>query len=345
MNLENFNFHLPDQLIALRPKNKRENSRLLVLNGSKRTDTFFKNIERYLMPGDLLVANDTKVLKARLRSNRITGGKVEILLERIIGAYSAVVQLSANSKLKEGEKLYIQGSQSFIKITSKNKNFFKVIFSEPIKEVLDKFGEVPLPPYIKRKADKGDIDKYQTVYADERKAFSIAAPTAGFHFSLELLERLKKKGIKFSKITLEIGAGTFSSIKEKEIENHVMHKEKISLSDKTVKLINETRSQGKRIISIGTTTLRCLESVSKQNNGSLVPFEGETELYIYPGFKFEVVDSLITNFHLPKSTLLLLVSAFAGKENILSAYNYAIEKRYRFFSYGDAMFITKKTHG
>ena len=339
MNLDDFNFDLPEDLIAFQPPKLRGESKLLVA-GNELKDKNFNQLEKYLIPGDLLVLNNTKVLKARLMGFKETGAKVEILIERITGSHTASAQTKSNAKLKEGDLIHLDGKNIELKLIEKKDYLCLFEFSESVLSVLDNFGEVPLPPYIKRPAVPVDEERYQTVYADPGKLNSVAAPTAGLHFNHSHLEQLKSKGIQFAEITLNIGLGTFKPIKVQRVEDHVIHQEKISVDLDTVKTILKAKNEGRRVIAIGTTVLRCLESVATDFS-ALEPYEGETSLYIYPGYQFKIVDALLTNFHLPKSSLFLLVSAFGGSERIMSAYLHAIKNKYRFFSYGDSMFISK----
>lgn len=339
MNLDDFNFDLPEDLIAFRPPKLRGESKLL-FTGNGLEDRSFNQLEEYLIPGDLLVLNNTKVLKARLMGHKETGAKVEILIERIIDTHTASVQTKSNAKLKEGDLIYLDKKNLYLELIEKKDYLCLFKFSEPVHSVLDNFGEVPLPPYIKRPAIDLDEERYQTVYADPGKLNSVAAPTAGLHFSRAHLDKLKSKGIQFTEITLNIGLGTFKPIKVSKVEDHVIHKEMISVDIDAVKAISKAKNENRRVIAIGTTVLRCLESVATDFS-SLEPYEGETSLFIYPGYQFKIVDALLTNFHLPKSSLFLLVSAFGGSEGIMSAYLHAIKNKYRFFSYGDSMFISK----
>ena len=338
MKLEDFSFELPKELIASSPLNERSSSKLLVV-GHDFKDLVFSDLPGLLKPEDVLVINDTKVINARLFGQKETGARVEVLIERILDEKNSLVQLRTNSRLKEGDKIFLFESEEFLSLTKKKGDIWQVRFSQPAKKIIDSFGLVPLPPYIKREANSSDDDRYQTVYADPAKNYSVAAPTAGFHFDNELLDSVMDKGVNIAKITLHIGMGTFKPIKSKIITDHKMHKESIELKQEAIDLINLSKEKGGRVICVGTTTLRCLESIAKDNKGVLKPFTGETNLFIYPGFKFSVADALITNFHLPKSTLLLLVSAFGGYEKMREAYKYAIKEKYRFYSYGDSMFI------
>jgi len=307
--------------------------------GHNLKDLVFSDLPGLLKPEDVLVINDTKVLNARLVGQKETGAKVELLIERVLDKENSLVQLKSNSRLREGDKISLSESKEFVSLIKKRGDVWEVKFSQPAKKIIDSLGLVPLPPYLKRDADTLDVERYQTVYADPAKNYSVAAPTAGFHFDNELLDLVMDKGVNIAKITLHIGMGTFKPIKSEIITEHKMHKESIELKQEAIDLINGSKEKGGRVITVGTTTFRCLESVAKMNKGTLKPFTGDTDLFIYPGFKFNVVDALITNFHLPKSTLLLLVSAFGGYEKMREAYKYAIQEKYRFYSYGDSMFI------
>ena len=338
MKLEDFSFVLPKELIASSPLEQRSSSRLLMV-GHNLKDLVFSDLPGLLKPEDVLVINDTKVLNARLVGQKETGAKVELLIERVLDKENSLVQLRSNSRLREGDKISLSESKEFVSLIKKRGDVWEVKFSQPAKKIIDSLGLVPLPPYLKREANTLDTERYQTVYADPAKNYSVAAPTAGFHFDNKLLDSVKDKGVNIAKITLHIGMGTFKPIKNEIITEHKMHKESIELKQEAIDLINGSKEKGGRVITVGTTTFRCLESVAKMNKGTLKPFTGETDLFIYPGFKFNVVDALITNFHLPKSTLLLLVSAFGGYEKMREAYKYAIQEKYRFYSYGDSMFI------
>ena len=339
MKLQDYDFSLPQELIAGKPPKKRGSSRLLVLNKEPK-DRAIEAFVEYLNPGDILVLNDTKVLKARLNARKPSGGFVEVLIERLLDDKCAYAQTRSNRKLQKGDSIKVENSSEEIKILDKEDSLYKIQFTEEPKEILDIYGKVPLPPYIKRIADKQDEERYQTVYANEAKENSVAAPTAGLHFTKAQLKKIQEKGIKIVHITLEIGLGTFAPIRIENIEDHVMHSERVSIDKKTVDIINKVLESDSRVIAVGTTVLRCLESVHAKFN-ELKPYEGETDLFIYPGYKFRIVDSLLTNFHLPKSSLFLLVCAFGGTQNLKSAYRHAVEHNYKFFSYGDAMLINK----
>lgn len=340
MNIENYNFNLPEDLIANQPSINRSDSKLLVVQENL-IDEKFKSIINYLKEGDLLVLNDTKVFNARLTANKQTGGKVEILLERQLNEFTASAITKTNRPLKENEILQISDSDVTAVVVEKNDYLCKIEFSRDLETIIDTYGTIPIPPYMNRESNIMDQERYQTVYANDKKRRSSAAPTAGLHFDKSLLSDIESKGIEITNITLDIGLGTFKPISQNDYTKHTMHSEKIYLSEQTSELINRKIRSKSKIISVGTTTLRCLEAVYKKL-GKIQPYEGDTDIFIYPGFSFEVVDSLITNFHLPKSTLLLLVSAFAGENAIKSAYDHAIEKRYRFYSYGDSMLLNRK---
>jgi len=340
LNIENYNFNLPEDLIANQPSIKRSDSKLLVVQENL-IDEKFKSIINYLKEGDLLVLNDTKVFNARLTANKQTGGKVEILLERQLNEFTASAITKTNRPLKENEILQISDSDVTAVVVEKNDYLCKIEFSRDLETIIDTYGTIPIPPYMNRESNIMDQERYQTVYANDKKRRSSAAPTAGLHFDKSLLSDIESKGIEITNITLDIGLGTFKPISQNDYTKHTMHSEKIYLSEQTSELINRKIHSKSKIIGVGTTTLRCLEAVYKKL-GKIQPYEGDTDIFIYPGFSFEVVDSLITNFHLPKSTLLLLVSAFAGEIAIKSAYDHAIENRYRFYSYGDSMLLNRK---
>jgi len=339
LKLQDYDFSLPEELIAKEPSEIRGTSRLLVLN-KELEDKTIQEFGKTLNPGDLLVLNDTKVLKARLDARKPTGGFVEVLIERLLDDNCALAQTKSNRSIREGDSVQIENTSLEIKILEKKDSVYKIQFPEGPKEILDIHGKVPLPPYIKRIANKQDEKRYQTVYANEAKENSVAAPTAGLHFSKSHLTQIEEKGVEIVYITLDIGLGTFSPIRSENIEEHAMHQEKVSVDKKTADRINKVLESDSRVIAVGTTVLRCLESVYTKFN-KIQPYEGETDLFIYPGYKFGVVDSLLTNFHLPKSSLFILVCAFGGTQNLKSAYRHAIEQNYKFFSYGDAMLINK----
>ena len=339
MKVSEFNYDLPEELIAQTPIEKRDESRLMVLDRKKQTleHKKFKDIIDYLEPGDCLVRNNTKVIPARIYGKKETGANVEfLLLNNIEGdIWESIVR--PGNKLHVGTKVIFGDGILVAEIleimpggTRKVKFSYEGIFNE----ILDKIGLMPLPPYIHEELK--DNDRYQTVYA--KYDGSAAAPTAGLHFTPELLKRLEEKGVKIANVTLHVGIGTFRPVKEENVENHEMHTEHFYIKQEDVEKINETKEQGKRVIAVGTTSCRVLETIADKN-GLVKETEGDTNIFIYPGYNFKCLDGLITNFHLPQSTLLMLVSALAGKEYIMRAYNEAVEKKYRFLSFGDAMFI------
>jgi len=338
MQRSDFHYDLPPELIAQAPLPERRASRLLVLDGGTGAtqDRLFADLPDLLRAGDLLVFNDTRVLPARLFGHKETGGAVEILIERVLGAHEARAQLGVSKKPKPGSRIVLDDG-SGVTVLGREGEFFALRFdgSEPLERLLARLGRMPLPPYIARDADSEDLERYQTVYA--RAPGAVAAPTAGLHFDTPLLERLRSAGIDFGYVTLHVGAGTFQPMRSERIEEHVMHREWLNVGAELVEKIRRTRANGGRVVAVGTTVVRALESALR--DGEVQPFAGETQIFIFPGFHICSVDALITNFHLPESTLLMLVSTFAGRELILDAYRHAVEQRYRFFSYGDAMLI------
>ncbi|MDH5546671.1 MAG: tRNA preQ1(34) S-adenosylmethionine ribosyltransferase-isomerase QueA [Gammaproteobacteria bacterium] len=344
MKLQDFQFELPDELIASVPAAKRSASRMLCLdrqNGNIR-DGAFTDLIDLLNPGDLLVFNDTRVIPARLLGQKDTGGAVEVMVERVLDDHTVLAHVRASKSPKPGRRLLLENHIN-AEVIARENDLFQIRFdgNESVFALLEKYGRIPLPPYIERDAVETDKERYQTVYAREPGA--VAAPTAGLHFDETVLQSLAEKGIDTAFVTLHVGAGTFQPIRVDTIEDHHMHHERIELDQLTADKIQHVKAQGGRVVAVGTTVVRVLESVAR--TGELKPFQGETDIFIYPGYRFHIVDALLTNFHLPGSTLLLLVSAFAGTDSILKAYHHAIESRYRFFSYGDAMFIASATSG
>lgn len=346
MRKQDFQFDLPDSLIANQPCEERTQSRLLDIQPltGQIEDKHFYDIFDSVKPSDCLIFNNTKVIPARLLGNRETGGKVEVLLERVIPGKGAVndhcmAQLRASNTPKTGANIIV-ADDFVLRVIGREGTFFKLecLNELPMLELVEQYGSMPLPPYIQRKASDFDKQRYQTVYAEKQGA--VAAPTAGLHFDEALIEKLKQKGVAMDFVTLHVGAGTFSPIRVDNILEHQMHSEWFEVPQSVVDLIAKTRANGGRVISVGTTSVRCLESASI--SGELKASYGETDIFIFPGYEFKSVDALITNFHLSESTLLMLVSAFAGKELILESYKHAVEQKYRFFSYGDAMFIRNK---
>ena len=339
MKLKDFDFNLPEKLIAKEPLINRSASKLMLLKPNFHTKKF-KDFLKLIKKNDVIVVNDTKVIKARAKGKKTTGAKVEVFLERILNKYEAEVQTRSNSKIKKGEKILLEGKVEALCLKEgKQSKVFR--FNYSVRKYFKEHGKVPLPPYIKREADQKDIENYQTIYADPTKEESVAAPTAGFHFDKNLLEGIARKGIDIVKVTLHVGMGTFSPIRTDNIDDNALHSERIELSEEAVRLIIKAKKNGGRVICIGTTSLRCLEGAIDKNKGKLLPYKGETDIFIKPGYNFKIVDCLITNFHLPRSSLFILVSAFIGLENIIEAYKWAIERKYRFYSYGDAMFLER----
>ena len=339
MNVSEFNYNLPEELIAQTPLEKRDESRLMILNREEKTieHKTFKDIIDYLTPGDCLVRNNTKVLPARIYGNKETGAKIEFLLLNNIEGDIWETIVRPGNKLHIGTKVIFGDGKLIAEIldimpggTRKVKFTYEGIFNE----ILDEIGLMPLPPYIHEELKEND--RYQTVYAKYNG--SAAAPTAGLHFTPELLKQIEEKGVKIANVTLHVGIGTFRPVKEEKVENHEMHSEHYYIKQEDAEIINETKKKGGRVIAVGTTSCRVLETVADEN-GMVCETEGDTKIFIYPGYKFKCLDALITNFHLPQSTLLMLVSSLAGKEYIMKAYEEAVKEKYRFFSFGDAMFI------
>ncbi|WP_417531337.1 tRNA preQ1(34) S-adenosylmethionine ribosyltransferase-isomerase QueA [Marinobacter lipolyticus] len=339
MNVSDFHFDLPDELIARYPLKERTASRLLSLNGlSGDIDHLqFTDLPDLLQPGDLLVFNDTRVIPARLFGRKETGGQVEVLVERVLGEHEILAHVRASKALKPGQKILLEDGTA-LQMTGRDDALFRLICDsdEAVLDVLERIGHMPLPPYVDRPDESSDRERYQTVYA--REAGAVAAPTAGLHFDESMLERLKAQGVDVAWVTLHVGAGTFQPVRVDRIEDHVMHSEVAHVPEQTVDAVNRTRARGGRVVAVGTTSVRSLESASR--GGVLRPFRGETDIFIHPGYRFQAVDAMVTNFHLPESTLIMLVSAFAGYNNVMAAYAEAVREKYRFFSYGDAMFIT-----
>ncbi len=336
MRTADFHFDLPEELIAQRPAAERGASRLLVLDGAEGTpqDRRFADLPSLLSPGDLLVFNDTRVIPARLFGVKESGGKVEVLIERITAEREALAHIRASKSPKPGGRLSLEEAFE-VEVTGREGALFALRFPGPALELLEAHGRLPLPPYIEREAGEDDDERYQTVYAD--KAGAVAAPTAGLHFDQAMLDRLAAMGVEQARVTLHVGAGTFQPVRVENIDEHHMHSERIEVPAETVAAIAACRARGGRVVAVGTTVVRSLESAAR--GGRLVPYSGETDIFIHPGYRFGVVDALLTNFHLPESTLLMLVSAFAGYDEVMAAYRHAVAQRYRFFSYGDAMFL------
>lgn len=335
MQLSDFDFDLPKSLIAQHPPKNRTDSRLLVAQYPI-IDTKFSQIGFFLKPGDLLVMNNTRVIPARLFGHKASGGKVEILIERLLNDKQTLAMIRASRAPQINSKIMFENGETAI-VLNKESGFYTLEFStDSLLELLEDVGHIPLPPYIERTDDEQDWTRYQTVYAKQNGA--VAAPTAGLHFDDALLETLKNQGVDSTFVTLHVGAGTFQPVKINNIKDHTMHSEYYEVSQDAVDKIQKTKKSGGRVVAIGTTTVRSLESAAK--SGTLKATQEETDIFIYPSYTFKVVDMLVTNFHLPKSSLLMLVSAFIGRERMMEIYQHAIEEKYRFFSYGDAMLLT-----
>jgi len=334
MFISDFDYELPQELIARYPTQDRRGSRLLSVSDGVE-DLGFASFPSLLRPGDLLVFNDTRVIKARLNGHKETGGKAEILVERIESERVALAHVRASKSPKAGSRLLIDGGAEAV-VAGRDDDLFLLEFSADLLPYLDEHGDVPLPPYLEREADAADIERYQTVYANDPGA--VAAPTAGLHFDEAMLAETRAAGVNHTHVTLHVGAGTFQSLREEHIEQNRLHSERVEVTQGCCDAVASTRAAGGRVIAVGTTSVRALECASA--SGTIRPFSGETDMFILPGYEFRSVDAMLTNFHLPQSSLLMLVSAFAGKDRILSAYNHAVREKYRFFSYGDAMFLT-----
>lgn len=342
MKTSDFRFDLPEDLIAQYPSKERTASRLLALEGNTGDvqDLQFTDLLGLLKPEDLLVFNNTRVMPARLLGQKDSGGKVEVLVERVLDNTRVLAHVRSSKSPGEGRKLLLEG-QVEVEVQGRQDALFELKFlqTESVVETLEQVGRLPLPPYIEREVDRADLERYQTVYAQNTGA--VAAPTAGLHFDDAMLQKIREAGIETAELTLHVGAGTFQPVRVDDIRSHQMHSEVIEVPASVCEQVKATRERGGRVIAVGTTSVRALESASQ--SGEIQPFEGETDIFIYPGYQFKSVDAMVTNFHLSESTLLMLVSAFASREHILNAYHHAIAQRYRFFSYGDAMFITRNT--
>ncbi len=340
MQTSDFEFELPPRLIAKYPTTDRSASRLLHLDAASGAVTHyhFRDIIDLIEVKDLMVFNDTRVIPARFFASKLTGGKVEILLERVLDDVSALVQMRSNKPLKEGAVLKLLDSDIQLTVGERQGSFYRITFPSPgVLAIAKQLGHMPLPPYIDRADEIVDRERYQTVFAEKEGA--VAAPTAGLHFDDRLIRQLGDKGVASAKLTLHVGAGTFQPVRVSRLEDHVMHTEQVSVSESVCEAVKDCGHRGGRTIAVGTTSVRSLETAS--STGELKPYRGDTSIFIYPGYEFRVVDAMITNFHLSGSTLMMLVSAFAGLENVKRAYAIAIEEEYRFFSYGDAMLITR----
>ncbi|WP_045858995.1 tRNA preQ1(34) S-adenosylmethionine ribosyltransferase-isomerase QueA [Teredinibacter purpureus] len=339
MRRQDFYYSLPDTLIAREPTTQRRGSRLLTLEGDSGvlTHGHFADLLSQVSEGDLMVFNDTRVIPARLFGRKASGGKLEILVERVIDRDRVLAHVRSSKSPKAGSEIVLEDNTT-LTVAGRQGALFELVFpvSQPVLEVLERLGHMPLPPYIDRPDDDADKERYQTVYGKHKGA--VAAPTAGLHFDDELMEQLKAKGVRIAFVTLHVGAGTFQPVRVDDIYQHEMHSEVMDLSAEVCEMVAQTQKAGKRVIAVGTTSVRCLETAAA--NGEIAPYQGDTAIFIYPSYRFQVVDALVTNFHLPESTLLMLVSAFAGYRNTMNAYQQAVAEQYRFFSYGDAMFIT-----
>jgi len=344
MNVSDFFYELPDELIAQFPPANRADSRLLkVMQGRSFEESRFASIVDEFRDGDLLVLNDTKVIPARVYAKKDTGGKLEILLERITGEHSFLAQIRSSKSPKIGQTIIAdQDDATYIKVIGRQGQFFELEIKQDgsLFDWFERVGHMPLPPYIERADEGSDQDRYQTVFAQQQGA--VAAPTAGLHYDEDLLDLIRQKGVKIETITLHVGAGTYQPVRVDDVNDHQMHSEYVEVSERVCAEIIKTKRDGGRVIAVGTTVVRSLETAAKESKSDLIQrFSGDTEIFIYPGFEFKIVDLLQTNFHLSESTLLMLVSAFAGYEKIMSAYQYAIDERFRFFSYGDAMLLER----
>jgi S-adenosylmethionine:tRNA ribosyltransferase-isomerase len=335
-SLSDFDFNLPQELIAQLPLPERSASRLLEVGAAGQVDRSFAHVVDLLAPGDLLVFNDTRVLKARFFGVKQSGGKVEVLIERVLDQRSALAQVRASKSPPPGTLIRLADAFD-VTVGERAGEFYTLHFPDEVIGLIDAHGRLPLPPYIEHAADAQDEQRYQTVYAREPGA--VAAPTAGLHFDQALLDALRAKGVRFAYVTLHVGAGTFQPVRTEDLSQHQMHSEWYTIAQETVDAVRETAAAGRAVVAVGTTSLRALESAAQ--SGTLEAGSADTRLFITPGYCFRVADKLITNFHLPKSTLLMLVSAFAGYDTIRAAYAHAIAQRYRFFSYGDAMLLTR----
>ncbi len=342
MRRSDFHFELPRELIAQRPLAMRSHSRLLCVDGASGDleDCVFQDLTEKLLPGDLLVFNDTRVIPARLFGVKGSGGKLELLVERVLDEHRALVHLRASKSPRAGARLRL--AEAFeAEVVGREGELFEVVFDDPrpLLTLLERYGHIPLPPYIERLDGEDDRHRYQTVFA--RRPGAVAAPTAGLHFDESLLDRLRARGVETAFLTLHVGAGTFQPVRVDDLREHRMHPETVTVSEELCRQVRATRARGGRVVAVGTTVVRSLEAAAA--GGEIQAFQGETRLFIYPGYDFRIVDAMVTNFHLPESTLLMLVCAFGGYDTVMKAYRHAVEHSYRFFSYGDAMYIEKQS--
>ena len=345
MRVADFSFDLPDELIARYPMAQRNASRLLTLDGNSGAlgDKQFTDLLGMINSGDLMVFNNTRVIPARMFGQKASGGKLEILVERMLDDKRILAHVRSSKSPKVDSLIHLDGGYQMKMVTRHDTLFELELLSElTILEVLEAVGHMPLPPYIDRPDEDADKERYQTVY--NLNPGAVAAPTAGLHFDDAMLDALKAKGVNVAFVTLHVGAGTFQPVRVDTILEHKMHSEWANVPQDVVDLIAQTKAAGKRVVAVGTTSVRSLESAARASLGELKAFSGDTDIFIYPGYQFQVVDAMVTNFHLPESTLIMLVSAFAGFDHVMAAYQHAITQKYRFFSYGDAMFVTKKAH-
>ncbi|HDZ9266689.1 TPA: tRNA preQ1(34) S-adenosylmethionine ribosyltransferase-isomerase QueA [Vibrio cholerae] len=348
MQVSDFHFELPDELIARYPKAERTASRLLQLDGNcgQLVDGTFKDVLELVEPGDLLVFNNTRVIPARMFGRKASGGKLEVLVERMLDEHTILAHVRSSKPPKPGTELYLGENDEFHAVMqARHDALFEIRFTAEtvVLDILNQIGHMPLPPYIDRPDEETDKERYQTVY--NQKPGAVAAPTAGLHFDQALLEQIQAKGVELAYVTLHVGAGTFQPVRVENIHDHHMHAEYVEVPQEVVDAIAATKARGGRVVAVGTTSVRSLESAAQdalQKGTELKPFFGDTEIFIFPGYQYQLVDCLITNFHLPESTLIMLVSAFAGYEHTMAAYEHAVKEQYRFFSYGDAMFIRKQ---
>ncbi|GLQ31051.1 tRNA preQ1(34) S-adenosylmethionine ribosyltransferase-isomerase QueA [Litoribrevibacter albus] len=348
MEVSKFHFDLPKELIASQPLESRSASRLLQVNGNTGEIAHgkFTDVISLLEAGDLLVFNNTRVIPARLFGQKESGGKIEVLVERVIDERNVLAHMRSNRSPKAGARILLEDKQ-WVEVTGREGALFKIRFDDQgqtVLQALEELGHMPLPPYMEREDQLEDRERYQTVYA--QKPGAVAAPTAGLHFDDQVLAALKQKGVEFGYVTLHVGAGTFQPVKVDNIHDHEMHSEYIEVDETICEQIRACKARGGRVVAVGTTSVRSLESAcwkSSLPNSEIEPYFGETDIFIYPGYEWNLVDAMVTNFHLPESTLIMLVSAFAGYDNIMAAYDQAVKQEYRFFSYGDAMFLTRKT--
>ena len=342
MQLSDFRFDLPPELIAQHPLPGRGDSRLLALDGSNGAlrDWHFADLPALLRPGDLLVFNNTRVMRARLFGQKVSGGRVEILVERVLAQDQALAQIRASKSPKPGARILLGGGETLEVLGREGDLYLLRALDAGFADLMQRHGHVPLPPYIARPDEAADLERYQTVFASREGA--VAAPTAGLHFDGAMLTRLADLGVATAELTLHVGAGTFQPVRVQDLDRHVMHAEYLELDEAVCDQVRAARSAGGRVVAVGTTSVRSLETAAAAGRGDLRPFRGDSRLFIRPGYRFRVVDAMVTNFHLPESTLLMLVCAFASHEQVLAAYRHAVAQRYRFFSYGDAMFMTRR---